>query len=79
MSTMNISLPGSLKSFVDEQVANRGHGTCSAYVRELIRRDRDRRHLRDLLLKGGESPPSVTVDKAYFEQLRDGVRRQTEA
>ena len=29
MSTMNISLPDSLKSFVDEQVASRGYGTSS--------------------------------------------------
>jgi len=29
MSTMNISLPETLKSFVDEQVASRGFGTSS--------------------------------------------------
>jgi antitoxin ParD1/3/4 len=39
MSTMNISLPQALKSFVDEQVASRGFGTSSEYVRELIRKD----------------------------------------
>ena len=53
MSTMNISLPAPLKSFVDGQVEDRGYGTCSAYIRELIRRDRDRQHLRGLLLAGG--------------------------
>lgn len=79
MSTMNISLPAPLKSFVDEQVADRGYGTCSAYVRELILRDRDRRHLRDLLLEGGESPPSVIADAAYFEELRARVREHTQA
>lgn len=42
MSTINISLPDSLKSFVDEQVNQRGHGTSSEYVRELIRKDQDR-------------------------------------
>jgi antitoxin ParD1/3/4 len=78
MSTMNISLPTPLKSFVDEQVADRGYGTCSSYVRELIRRDRDRQQLRGLLVEGGESPPSVTADAAYFEQLRAGVRRPAE-
>ncbi|WP_374235918.1 MULTISPECIES: type II toxin-antitoxin system ParD family antitoxin [unclassified Thiocapsa] len=29
MSTMNISLPDSLKAFVDEQVSQRGFGTSS--------------------------------------------------
>ena len=37
MGTMNISLPDTLKSFVDEQVRSRGYGTSSEYVRELIR------------------------------------------
>ena len=39
---MNISLPDSLKLYVDEQVDGRGYGTSSEYVRELIRQDRDR-------------------------------------
>ena len=33
MSTMNISLPEAMKSFVDEQVNERGYGTSSEYVR----------------------------------------------
>lgn len=70
MSTMNISLPEALKSFVDEQVAGRGYGTGSEYVRELIRNDRDRQRLRRLLLDGAESPPGGPADGAYFEQLR---------
>ena len=78
MSTMNISLPAPLKSFVDEQVTDRGYGTCSSYIRELIRQDRDRRHLRDLLLEGGASLPAVTADASYFEQLRGGVREHGE-
>lgn len=48
---MNISLPEELKDFVDEQV-KRGYGTSSEYVRELIRKDQDRLHLRELLLAG---------------------------
>jgi antitoxin ParD1/3/4 len=42
MSTMIISLPESLKAFVDDQVNERGYGTSSEYVRELIGRDRER-------------------------------------
>ncbi|MGN6324138.1 MAG: ribbon-helix-helix domain-containing protein [Dyella sp.] len=52
MSTMIISLPESLKAFVDDQVNERGYGTSSEYVRELIRRDQERLQLRDLLLTG---------------------------
>ena len=55
---MNISLPDSLKSFVDEQVTKRGYGTSSEYVRELIRKDADILHLRGMLLKGASSKNS---------------------
>lgn len=75
MSTMNISLPDSLKSFVDEQVSQRGYCTSSEYVRELIRKDQDRQHLRGLLLAGAGSAPTTSVDDDYFESLRAKVRR----
>jgi antitoxin ParD1/3/4 len=70
MSTMNVSLPEGLKSFVDEQVSQRGYGTSSEYVRELIRRDQDRQQLRRLLMAGGQSAPAVAADSAYFDALR---------
>ena len=75
MSTMNISLPDSLKTFVDQQVDRRRYGTSSEYVRELIRKDQDRQQLRDLLLAGASSAPSVVVDGQYFDDLRARVRQ----
>ncbi len=75
MSTMNISLPNSLKSFVDEQVNQRGYGTSSEYVRELIRKDQDRQQLRELLLAGAASNPTAPVDSSYFDGLREQVRK----
>jgi antitoxin ParD1/3/4 len=75
MSTMNISLPDALKSFVDEQVNQGCYGTSSEYVRELIRKDQDRLQLRGLLLAGAASSPAAPVDQAYFEALRDRVRK----
>jgi antitoxin ParD1/3/4 len=76
MSTMNISLPDTLKEFVDEQVTGRGYGTHSEYVRELIRQDQDRQRLRKLLLDGAVSAPTLPVDAAYFEGLRSRARGQ---
>jgi antitoxin ParD1/3/4 len=70
MSTMNISLPDSLKDFVDEQVTQGGYGTSSEYVRELIRKDQDRLQLRGLLLAGARSEQTKPVDDAYFDRLR---------
>jgi antitoxin ParD1/3/4 len=74
MSTMNISLPDTLKAFVDEQVNQRGYSTSSEYVRELIRKDQDRLHLRGLLLGGAASAPAALADAVYFDALRDRVR-----
>ncbi|WP_397458554.1 type II toxin-antitoxin system ParD family antitoxin [Pseudomonas asplenii] len=74
MSTINISLPGALKSFVDEQVSQRGYSTSSEYVWELIRKDQDRQLLRGLLLIGAVSTPTAPVDGDYFESLRVRVR-----
>lgn len=74
MTTMNISLPGALKAFVDEQVAGRGYGTSSEYVRELIRRDQDRQRLRGLLLEGAASPSAGPGDQGHFDELRARVR-----
>lgn len=71
---MNISLPDALKSFVDEQVSERGYGTSSEYVRELIRRDQDRMQLRGLMIAGATSSPGAPADSSYFEGLRDRVR-----
>lgn len=79
MTTMNISLPDSLKFFVDAQVSERGYGTSSEYVRELIRADQDRRQLRKLLLQGASSAPGAAVDAAYFDALRQRVARKAKA
>lgn len=71
---MNISLPESLKAFVDEQVAARGYGTSSEYVRELIRKDQELLRLKHLLLDGAASPPAAAADSGYFDSLHARVR-----
>ena len=76
---MNISLPESLKSFVDVQVSQRGFSTSSEYVRELIRQDQDRLQLREKLLAGASSAATSPVDGVYFDALRDQVRQTTRA
>jgi len=76
MTTMNISLPDALKTFVDAQVAQHGYGTSSEYVRELIRKDQDRQQLRDLLLAGARSHQVAPADATYFDALRDRIRRR---
>jgi len=79
MPTINISLPDALKSFVDEQVSQRGYGTSSEYVRDLIRKDQDRLQLRGLLLAGAASAPAAAGDAAYFDALRRRARSRAQS
>ncbi|MDX8453072.1 type II toxin-antitoxin system ParD family antitoxin [Mesorhizobium sp. VK9D] len=76
MSIMNISLPDSLKHFVDQQVMDRGYGTSSEYLSELIRHDQDRQVLHRLLLEGVLSAPGAPVDDDYFNALRRRAQRR---
>ncbi len=43
MTSLNISLPKALKKYVGRQVASGNWGTPSEYIRDLIRRDKERR------------------------------------
>ena len=70
MTTMNVSLPDELKSFVDSQVNHGHYGSTSEYVRDLIRRDHDRRQLRAAILEGARTPVAGNADAAYFASLR---------
>lgn len=74
MPTMTISLPEQMKRWIDEQVDAGGYASASDYVRDLVRRDRERREqsekvytleeLRILLAeakKGGKSRMDVSA------------------
>lgn len=71
---MNISLPDSMKEFVEQQAAEKGYSTSSEYVRDLIRRDQDRQQLRDLLMEGARSAPAGPAGASYFAGLRASIR-----
>jgi antitoxin ParD1/3/4 len=67
ITTMNISLPETMKAFVDERLKADGYWTSSEYVRDLIRADqkrRDEEKLELLLLERlqSESVQSFTID-----------------
>lgn len=74
MATMNVSLPDALKDFVEAQVSERGYGTSSEFVRDLIRREQGRSRLRSQVIEGMTSGPGSELDDAYFERLREHVR-----
>lgn len=66
-TTMNVSLPESMKAFIDERLAGGSYGTASEYVRELIRADqkqREEQKLEKLLLERLQSGTEVEFDIA---------------
>jgi antitoxin ParD1/3/4 len=68
MSTMNISLPEDLRDFVESYVVAEGYSSSSEYVRELIRKDRQRARLRALIMAGIEDPVTHEVSDAFWAE-----------
>lgn len=82
MSTMNVSLPESLRTYVDDRVRKDGYSTSSEYVRELIRADavrRAERELADLMRAGLASGPAMPAGKAYWARKRRALARRRAA
>ena len=55
MTTLTISLPDSLKTFIDSQLATKGYGNVSEYVRTLLREAQAKEEaarLETMLLEG---------------------------
>ena len=80
-TTLNVSLPEMLKKFVEAEVARRGFGSSSEYVRELIReavRTRQDEILEEKLLEGMKGEAREMTD-ADWRRLHDNAeRRHTE-
>jgi antitoxin ParD1/3/4 len=70
MATMNISLPDQMKAFVEAQSRDGRYSNASDYVRDLIRRDQERRQaiaeIQALVDEGLASGPAVPFDVEEF-------------
>jgi antitoxin ParD1/3/4 len=55
MTTMNISLPDDMKAFVDQQVQTRGYMSSSEYIRDLLRKAKDKDDFRAMIQEGLDS------------------------
>ena len=78
MNTVTISLPDSLKGFVEKQVAGKGFGNVSEYFRTLLRDAQTREaeaKLESLLIEGLASGKSVPADKQFWKELRAEASR----
>lgn len=76
---MNISLPDSMRAYIEEQVASGGYSTVSEYFRELVRQDQKQKaqeRLEVLLLEGIESGTATPMNTEDWENIRQSVREQ---
>jgi antitoxin ParD1/3/4 len=72
---MNISLPPALRDWVNDQVETRGFGTASEFLRDLLRREKERslRHKIDsVLLQAVETPVSPMTDQDWADIETEG-------
>ena len=78
MTTVTISMPETLKAFVDEQVRTKGYGNVSEYFRELVRgaqaREADQR-LEALLLDGLDTGVDIPVTREFWQDLKAEAAR----
>ncbi|HEY7490782.1 MAG TPA: type II toxin-antitoxin system ParD family antitoxin [Candidatus Tectomicrobia bacterium] len=77
MTTLNISLPDTMKAFVEEQVRKGQYASASDYIRALVRADQKRQAEQELearLLAALDSHDFRAVTPDLFERLRARVR-----
>ena len=81
MPTITISLPDSLKDYIEDQVANGDYGSVSEYFRALLRDDRKlkaQEKLESMLLAGLESSAREMTPEDW-QVVRREVRDRHEA
>ncbi len=82
---MNISLPEQMKAFAEAQAKDGRYANVSDYMRDLIRRDQDRRQalaeIQALVDEGLASGPGQPFDPAAFFAWKEAEyrRKNTEA
>ncbi|MHC5613041.1 MAG: ribbon-helix-helix domain-containing protein [Nostoc sp.] len=66
-----MSLPESMKAFVEEQVTQGGYGSVSEYLQELITQDKKRQmreYIEKLLIAGLETGEAIEVNDQWWHQ-----------
>ena len=77
MTTVTISLPESLKEFIDRQLATKGYGNVSEYFRSLLRdaqKEEEDARLQALLLEGLASGNDIPMTRDFWKQLKVEAR-----
>ena len=74
MATMTVSLPDAMKDWIEAQIRQGDYASTSDYVRDLVRRDREKRQRKDLTLDDlreivGHARAEGTTDATVAEIL----------
>ncbi len=78
-TSMNISLPETMRQWVQERISADGYGTASEYFRTLVREDQRRRAKEDLdrrLIEALDSGDAVELTDRDWEHIRSTVRQR---
>jgi antitoxin ParD1/3/4 len=79
-SSMNISLPTTLRRWIEHQVEIRGFDTASEFVRDMIRREREktlRVQIDETLCKALQTPLREMTDDDWDDIRRQGRKLAT--
>ncbi len=80
-TTMNVSLPETLKEYVRDRVAEGIYSNPSDYIRALIRTDMKRHsqeHLESMLLEGINSGPATEMTRSDWDGILPNAKRRFE-
>jgi antitoxin ParD1/3/4 len=73
MTTVTISLPESLKEFIEVEVQTKGYGNVSEYMRGLLRAEQAKEadaRLEALLLEGLASSGDLALTSDFWRELK---------
>jgi antitoxin ParD1/3/4 len=79
MTILNISLPESIETFINEQIAKGGYNDANEYILHLLRQEQEHSqaaHVEALLLEGLESGKPIEVTENWWERKRATLIRQ---
>ena len=78
---MNVSLPDTMRNYIEQQVKAGGYGSISEYIRDLIHQDQKRKtkeHLETLLQEGLDSGSATPMSDRDWTEIRQAVRDKLE-
>jgi len=78
MTTVTISLPDSLKEFIDNEVQTKGYGNVSEYMRGLLREARAREanlRIEALLVDGLTRGTGIPLSPKFWNELREDAAK----